>query len=68
MTTHLSFTDRYVLFERVQHTKKEWHLLLPNIIKQNNNTIHDSTKLKPVDAIQDNAVEGKTNLMLRARF
>ena len=58
-----------MLFERVQHTKKDWHLLLSNANKQYNNTIHNSTKLKPVDAIQNkNAVEVKTNLMLRARF
>ena len=38
------------------------------ISRQYNNTMNDSTKLKPVDAIQDkNAVEVKTNLMLRAR-
>ena len=58
-----------MLFERVQHTGKDWHLLLANVIKQYNNTIHSSTKLKPVDAIKDkDAVEVKTNLMLRARF
>ena len=38
MTTHLSFIDRFtrtttnMLFERVQHTGKECHLLLPNVI------------------------------------
>ena len=58
-----------MLFERVHHTGKEWHLLLSNVIKQYNNTMHDSTKLKPVDAIRDKkAAEVKTNLMLRARF
>ena len=56
-----------MLFERVQHTKKDWHLLVQ--AKQYNNTIHESTKLRPVDAIHDkNAVEVKTNLMLIARF
>ena len=75
MTAHLTFIDRFtrnienMFFERVQHTKKDWHLLLSNVVKQYKNTIHDSTKLKPVDARQDiNAVEVKTNLMLRARF
>ena len=58
-----------MLFERAQHTGKDWHLLLPAVVKQYNNTIHSSTKLKPVDAIQDkNAVEAKTNLLLRARL
>ena len=64
MTTHLSFLDRFtrkiknILFERVQHTQKDWHLLLSNVIKRYNSTLHNSTKLKPVDAIQDkNAVE-----------
>ena len=73
-TTHASFIDRFtrtiknMLVERVQHTKKDWHLLLSHVIKQCKNTIHDSTKLKLLDAIQDkNAVEVKTNLMLRAR-
>ena len=62
MTTHVSFIDRftrtikYVLFERVQHTGKEWHVLLPNVIKQYNNTIHDSTNFKPIDAIKDSNV------------
>ena len=57
-----------MLFERVQHAGKDWHLLLPAVIKQYNNTLHPSTKLKPVDAILDkNAVEVKTNLMLGAR-
>jgi len=57
MTTHLSFIDHFtrkiknMLFERVQHTGKELHLLLPNVMKQYNNTIHDSTKFKPVDAL-----------------
>ena len=74
-TTHLSFIDRFtrtiknMLFERVEHTGKSWHLLLPAVIKQYNNTIHSSTKLKPIDAIKDsNAIEVKTNLMLRSRF
>ena len=73
MTTHLSFIDRFtrtmknMLFERVQHAGKDWHLLLSNVIKQYNNTIHNSNK--SVDAIQDkNAAEVKTNLMLRARL
>ena len=58
-----------MLFKRVQHTIKEWHLLLSNVIKQYSSTIHNSTKLKPVDAIQGkHAVELKTKLMLRARF
>ena len=43
--------------------------MLPHVINQYNNTIHNSSKFKPVDAIQDkNPVEVKTNLMLRARF
>jgi len=74
-TTHLSFIDRFtrtiknMLFQRVQHTKKSWHLLLQNVIKQYNNTIHSSTGLKPIDAVSDkNALQVKTNLMLRARF
>ena len=59
MTTHLSFIDRFtrtikdMLFGRVQHTKKDWHLLLQAVIKQYNNTTHESTRLRPVDAIQD---------------
>ena len=58
-----------MLFERVQHTKKKWHLLLPNVIKQYNSTIHDSTKFKPVDTIKDsNAPYVKTDLVLRSRF
>ena len=58
-----------MLFERVAHTGKSWHLSLPAVIKQYNNTIHSSSKLKPVDAIKDsNAIEVKTNLMLRSRF
>ena len=58
-----------MLFERVEHIKKEWHLLLPNVIKQYNNTIHDSTKFKPIDAIKDSDTpEAKTNLVLRSRF
>jgi len=75
MTTQLSFIDRFtrtiknLLFERVQHTGKDWRILLPIVIKQCNNTINESTKLRPVDAIHDkNAVEVKTNLMLKARF
>jgi len=74
-TTRLSLIDRFtrtiknMLFERVEHTKQDWHLLLPSVVKRYNNRIHSSTKLKPVDAIQDkNAVEAKTNLMLRASF
>ena len=43
--------------------------MLPHAIKQYNNTIHESTHLRPVDAIHDkNTVEVTTNLMLRARF
>ena len=43
--------------------------MLPNVIKQYNNTIHDSTQVKPIDAIKDsNAPEVKTNLVLRSRF
>ena len=58
-----------MFFERVEHTRQDWHLLLPSVVKRYNNRIHSSTKLKPVDAIQyKNAVEVKTNLMLRARF
>ena len=59
MTTNLSFIDRItrtiknMLFEWVQHTGKEWHRLLPDVINQYNNTIHSSTKFKPVDAIKD---------------
>ena len=46
-----------MLFDRVQHTKKYWRLLLQAVSKQYNNTIHASSDLKPVDAIQDkNAV------------
>ena len=57
-----------MLFERVQHTKNR-HLLLSNVIKQYNNTIHDSTKFKPIDAIKDsNAPDVITNLVLRSRF
>ena len=75
MTTYLSFIDCFtrtiksMLFERVQHTGKQWHMLLPNVMKQYNNTIHESTSFRPVDAIHDkHAVEVKTNLLLRARF
>ena len=38
-TTHLSFIDRFtrtiknMLFERVEHTKQSWNLLLPSVIK-----------------------------------
>ena len=74
MTTNLSCIDRLtrtitnMLFERVDHTKKDWHLLLPNVIKQYSNTLHDSTRLKPIDAIKDsNAPDVKTNLTLWAR-
>ena len=74
-TTHLSFIDRFtrtiknMLLERAQHTKKYWYLLPSNVIKQYKNTIQNSTKLKPVGAIQDkNALEAKTNLTFRARF
>ena len=51
MVTHLSFIDRFVrtirnmLFERVEHTKKDWQALLPAVSKQYNNTTHDSTKI-----------------------
>jgi len=75
MTTHLSLIDCFtetmnnMLFESVQHTGKEWHILLSHVIDQCNTTIFSSTKLRPVDAIQDkSAVEVKTNPMLRARF
>ena len=40
MTTDLSFIDRFIrtiksmLFERVEHIKKGWHLLFPAVIKQ----------------------------------
>ena len=74
-TTHLSFIDRFtrtiknMLFERVEHTKQSWHLLLPSVIKKYNSTIHSSTGFKPNDAILDkNAFEVKSNLMLRANF
>ena len=56
MTTHLLFIDRStrtisnMLCERVEHTKKDWHILLSNVINQYNNTIHSSTKFKLVDA------------------
>jgi len=56
-TTHLPLTDIFtrtlkrMLFERTQHTGKEWHRLLPNLISQY--TIHSSTKFRPVDAIED---------------
>ena len=47
-----------MLFERAQYTGKDWHILLPAVIKQYNSTIHSSIKFRPVDAIQDNnAVE-----------
>ena len=49
--------------------KTEFHLLLANVIKHYNNTIHDSTKFKPIDAIKDgNAPYVKTNLILKGRF
>ena len=54
MTTHLSFIDRctrtvkHMLFERVQHAGKDWHLLFTNVIKQYNNTTHESTRFIPV--------------------
>ena len=73
-TTHLSFIDRFtrtikdMLSERVEHPKTDWHWLLQAVIKQYNNTIHDSTKFKPVDAIKDNALDVNTNLVLRSRF
>jgi len=45
------------------------YLLLPAVIQQSNNTIHDSTKFKPIDAIKDSDTpEAKTNLVLRSRF
>ena len=59
MTTHLSFCDHFtrtirnMLFESVQHTGKEWRLSLPTVIRQYKSAIHDSTKLRPVDAMQD---------------
>ena len=69
MTTHLSFIGRFTRTMRVQHNKKEWRLLLPAITKQYNTTIHDSTKLKPIDASKDsNAPDVKTHLVLRSRF
>ena len=75
MTTHLSLIDRFtrtiknMLFERVQHTEKYLRLLLTNVIQQYNNTIHESTRFRPVDATHDkSAVEVKTNLKLRASF
>ena len=53
-----------MLFERVQHNGKDWHLLLQAVIKQYNNTIHESTKLKPIDVVKDsNAPYIKTNLV-----
>ena len=49
--------------------KKDWHLLLQAVIKQCNNAINESTKLRRVDAIHDkNAVDVKTHVMVRARF
>ena len=43
--------------------------MLPNVINQYYNTIHDSTKIKPIDAIKDsNAPDVKTNLVFRGRF
>jgi len=54
--------DSLNVVERVEHIKKDWHLLLQAVIKQYNNTIHDSTKFKPVDAITDsNAPDVKTH-------
>ena len=47
MTTHLSCIDSFtrtikdMLFERVEHTKKDWYLLLPAVIQQYNNTNND---------------------------
>ena len=49
MTTHLSLIDRFtrtvenMMLERIQHTGKEWHRLLPNLINQYNSIIHNST-------------------------
>ena len=58
-----------MLFERVQHIGKSGGLLLSHVINLYNNTIHSSTKFRPVDAIKDsNAPDVKTNLVLRARF
>ena len=75
MTTHLSLIYRFVrtiksmLFERVEHVKKDWHLLFPAVSKQYNNTTHDSTKVELVDVIKDsNAPYVKSNLVLRSRF
>ena len=76
MTTHLSFIDRFTraikqkCYSKGYNTKKDWHLLLQAVIKQyNNNTVHDSTKFKPIDAIKDsNAPYVKTNLVLRSIF
>ena len=75
MTTHLSFIDRFTrtilkhgIWKGSTH-KKQWHILLRNVIKQYNNTIHDSTKFKPVDAIKEsNAPDVKTYSVLRSRF
>ena len=58
-----------MLFERVEQTKKDWPLLLPAVVKQYNNTIHDSTKVKPIDAIKDsNAPYVKTNLVFKEQI
>ena len=58
-----------MVFERAEHIRKYWHLLLPAVIKQYNNTTHDSTKFKPIDAIKDsNAPDVTSNLVLRSRF
>ena len=68
MTTHLWFIDGFtrtiknMFFERVEHTGKDWHRLLANVINQSNNAIHSSTKSKPVVAIKaNNVVEVKNN-------
>ena len=58
-TAHLSSNDHFsrtikdMLFESVQHTGKDWPLLIPSVIKQYDNTIHDSIKFKPIDATED---------------
>ena len=58
-----------MLCERVEHIWKDWHRLLTNVSNQYHSAIHSSTKFKLVGAIQDkNAIEVKTNSMLRARF
>ena len=63
MTFRLSCIDTFtrtmknMLFERVEHSGKDWHALLAHVISQCLNTTHSSTKIKPVDALKDNDVE-----------